>query len=68
VTAAVEACDVQQLGQHVVVRLPGRWKSLAGHGGRSESAGVSRACFRMRNGDVIDLYDRVKVGTRVVVI
>jgi lipoprotein-anchoring transpeptidase ErfK/SrfK len=29
---------------------------------------VSSGCFRMRNGDVIDLYDRVKVGTRVVVI
>lgn len=29
---------------------------------------VSSGCIRMRNGDVIDLYDRVKVGTRVVVI
>ena len=29
---------------------------------------VSSGCIRMRNEDVIDLYDRVKVGTRVVVI
>ncbi|HEV2000805.1 MAG TPA: L,D-transpeptidase [Xanthobacteraceae bacterium] len=29
---------------------------------------VSSGCFRMRNEDVIDLYSRVKVGTKVVVI
>jgi lipoprotein-anchoring transpeptidase ErfK/SrfK len=29
---------------------------------------VSSGCIRMRNEDVIDLYDRVKVGTRVMVI
>jgi lipoprotein-anchoring transpeptidase ErfK/SrfK len=29
---------------------------------------VSSGCIRMRNEDVIDLYDRVKVGARVVVI
>jgi lipoprotein-anchoring transpeptidase ErfK/SrfK len=29
---------------------------------------VSSGCFRMRNQDVIDLYTRVKVGTRVVVL
>ena len=29
---------------------------------------VSSGCFRMRNEDVIDLYERVKVGTKVVVI
>jgi len=29
---------------------------------------VSSGCIRMRNADVIDLYDRVKVGTKVVVI
>ncbi|RYE39521.1 MAG: L,D-transpeptidase, partial [Hyphomicrobiales bacterium] len=29
---------------------------------------VSSGCIRMRNEDVIDLYQRVKVGTRVVVI
>lgn len=28
---------------------------------------VSSGCFRMRNEDVIDLYNRVRVGTRVVV-
>ncbi|WP_439574415.1 L,D-transpeptidase [Phreatobacter sp.] len=28
---------------------------------------VSSGCFRMRNEDVIDLYSRVRVGTRVVV-
>jgi len=28
---------------------------------------VSSGCFRMRNEDVIDLYKRVRVGTRVVV-
>jgi lipoprotein-anchoring transpeptidase ErfK/SrfK len=29
---------------------------------------VSSGCIRMRNEDVIDLYQRVKVGTKVVVI
>ncbi len=29
---------------------------------------VSSGCIRMRNEDVIDLYDRVEVGTRVVVL
>jgi lipoprotein-anchoring transpeptidase ErfK/SrfK len=29
---------------------------------------VSSGCIRMRNEDVIDLYGRVKVGTKVVVI
>ncbi len=29
---------------------------------------VSSGCIRMRNQDVIDLYDRVPVGTRVIVI
>jgi lipoprotein-anchoring transpeptidase ErfK/SrfK len=29
---------------------------------------VSSGCIRMRNEDVIDLYERVKVGTRVIVI
>jgi lipoprotein-anchoring transpeptidase ErfK/SrfK len=29
---------------------------------------VSSGCIRMRNEDVIDLYDRVNVGARVVVI
>jgi len=29
---------------------------------------VSSGCFRMHNADVIDLYQRVKIGTRVVVI
>ena len=29
---------------------------------------VSSGCIRMRNEDVIDLYERVNVGTRVVVI
>jgi lipoprotein-anchoring transpeptidase ErfK/SrfK len=28
---------------------------------------VSSGCIRMRNVDVMDLYDRVKVGTKVVV-
>jgi lipoprotein-anchoring transpeptidase ErfK/SrfK len=28
---------------------------------------VSSGCIRMLNEDVIDLYERVKVGTRVVV-
>jgi lipoprotein-anchoring transpeptidase ErfK/SrfK len=30
--------------------------------------GVSSGCIRMRNEDVVDLYERVKVGTRVIVI
>jgi len=29
---------------------------------------VSSGCIRMRNSDVIDLYERVKVGTKVVVL
>ena len=29
---------------------------------------VSSGCIRMRNEDVIDLYERVRVGTKVVVI
>jgi lipoprotein-anchoring transpeptidase ErfK/SrfK len=29
---------------------------------------VSSGCIRMTNDDVVDLYDRVKVGTRVVVL
>jgi lipoprotein-anchoring transpeptidase ErfK/SrfK len=29
---------------------------------------VSSGCIRMRNADVIDLYDRVKIGSRVIVI
>jgi lipoprotein-anchoring transpeptidase ErfK/SrfK len=29
---------------------------------------VSSGCIRMTNEDVIDLYNRVKVGTRVVVL
>ncbi len=28
---------------------------------------VSSGCIRMRNEDVMDLYDRVQVGTRVIV-
>jgi lipoprotein-anchoring transpeptidase ErfK/SrfK len=28
---------------------------------------VSSGCIRMTNDDVVDLYDRVKIGTRVVV-
>jgi lipoprotein-anchoring transpeptidase ErfK/SrfK len=28
---------------------------------------VSSGCFRLVNEDVIDLYDRVAVGTRVIV-
>jgi lipoprotein-anchoring transpeptidase ErfK/SrfK len=29
---------------------------------------VSSGCFRMSNQDVVDLYDRVKIGTRVVIL
>ena len=29
---------------------------------------VSSGCIRMRNADVIDLYSRVKIGTKVVVL
>jgi lipoprotein-anchoring transpeptidase ErfK/SrfK len=29
---------------------------------------VSSGCIRMRNADIIDLYERVKVGTKVVVL
>ena len=29
---------------------------------------VSSGCIRMRNEDVVDLYERVKVGTKVIVI
>ncbi len=34
----------------------------------SIGSGVSSGCIRMRNEDVTDLYDRVKVGTKVIVI
>ena len=34
----------------------------------SIGSGVSSGCIRMRNEDVTDLYGRVKVGTRVIVI
>jgi lipoprotein-anchoring transpeptidase ErfK/SrfK len=30
-------------------------------------ANVSSGCIRLRNADVIDLYNRVQVGTKVVV-
>jgi lipoprotein-anchoring transpeptidase ErfK/SrfK len=29
---------------------------------------VSSGCIRMRNADIIDLYERVRVGTKVVVL
>ena len=29
---------------------------------------VSSGCIRLRNADIIDLYSRVKVGTKVVVL
>jgi len=29
---------------------------------------VSSGCIRLRNADIIDLYARVKVGTKVIVI
>ena len=40
------------------------------HGSKPWTIGtqVSSGCIRMRNEDVIDLYDRVKVGTKVMVI
>ena len=31
------------------------------------SSAISSGCFRLANGDVIDLYSRIPVGTRVVV-
>ena len=30
-------------------------------------AAVSSGCIRMTNRDVVDLYDRVKLGTKVIV-
>jgi L,D-transpeptidase catalytic domain len=33
-----------------------------------DRAQVSSGCIRMRNTDVIDLYERVKVGAKVVVL
>jgi hypothetical protein len=35
---------------------------------RSIGQAVSSGCIRLLNADVIDLYDRVPVGTRVVVV
>jgi len=29
---------------------------------------VSSGCIRMRNADVVDLYGRVRIGTKVVVL
>lgn len=34
---------------------------------KSIGRAASRGCFRMRNSDIIDLYDRVDVGTVVIV-
>ena len=34
---------------------------------KSVGTSASSGCFRMANNDVIDLYERVHVGTRVVV-
>ena len=34
---------------------------------RPSAQSVSSGCFRLVNGDIIDLYDRVPVGTKVVV-
>jgi lipoprotein-anchoring transpeptidase ErfK/SrfK len=33
----------------------------------SIGSAVSSGCIRLRNEDVVDLYDRVSVGTRVIV-
>ncbi|MFN7027103.1 MAG: L,D-transpeptidase, partial [Pseudorhizobium sp.] len=33
----------------------------------SIGSAVSSGCIRMRNEDVVDLYERVKVGTKVIV-
>ena len=41
------------------------------HGTNEEATigeAVSSGCIRMMNADVVDLYSRVKVGTRVVVL
>ena len=35
--------------------------------GRSARTYFESGCIRMRNADVIDLYERVKVGTKVMV-
>jgi lipoprotein-anchoring transpeptidase ErfK/SrfK len=40
------------------------------HGTNNEASiggAVSSGCIRMMNADVIDLYDRVKIGTRIYV-
>ena len=46
--------------------------SLYGFSGSNEpntiGAAVSSGCIRMTNRDVIDLYDRVKTGAKVVVL
>lgn len=34
---------------------------------RRDAGSWPHGCIRMRNADVIDLYERVKVGTKVVV-
>ncbi|HEV7910621.1 MAG TPA: L,D-transpeptidase family protein [Methylocella sp.] len=50
---------------------PGNRAVKYGMGGRPprfEWSGVSSGCVCMTNEDVVDLYDRVKVGTRVVVL
>jgi L,D-transpeptidase catalytic domain len=47
---------------------PALARSAAFHGRRPEQSARRARCIRMRNADVIDLYDRVKVGTKVVVL
>jgi lipoprotein-anchoring transpeptidase ErfK/SrfK len=41
------------------------------HGGPDDAplgVAASKGCVRMRNGDVVDLFERVPVGTRVLIV
>ena len=49
-------------GQDSIYRIHGT------HQPWSIGLNISSGCIRMVNDDVVDLYDRVKVGTRVIVL
>ena len=50
------------------IRFDWNGERLYGHDGNTIGQAVSSGCIRMTNDDVTDLYERVKVGTKVVVL
>jgi lipoprotein-anchoring transpeptidase ErfK/SrfK len=56
------------LGARAIYLGPSLYRIHGSNEPRTIGLAVSSGCIRMKNEDVIDLYDRVKIGTRVVVI